>query len=71
MITGVMNVPVKLTGTGLALKAGTIVKLTPATNVPVTSGVWFASPLTPDAGWLGGDEDSILINSADVAVCDG
>lgn len=68
MKTGVMNETIKLLGTGLVLKAGTIVKLTPASNVPRLSGLWFASPLTPDADWLGSDDDSILLGGDDVTV---
>ena len=63
-----MNTTVKLTGTGLVLKAGTIVQLTAATNIPNVRGRWFAAPVEDRDDWLGGAEDSIFLYEEDCTV---
>jgi len=63
---GTMVNTVKLLGTGLVLKAGTIVELTAATNLPYVPIGWFAAPLDDRDDWLGGEDHSILIEHSDV-----
>mgnify|MGYP001561255173 CR=1 FL=1 len=64
---GVMNDTVKLLGSSLVLHAGEIVELTAPTNLPKTDKVqWFAKPRYPRQDWLGGEDDSILIDDRNV-----
>jgi len=65
-MTGTMVTDVRLLGTGLTLKAGTTVKLTAATNLPYVPVGWFAAPLDDRDDWLGGEDDSILLDHEDV-----
>ena len=68
MAHGIMNTDVTLLGTGLKLKAGTIVRLLAATNIPNGRGMWFAAPVEDRDDWHGGDEDSILLDEGDCRV---
>jgi hypothetical protein len=64
-LTATMSKTVKLLGCGLVLKIGTRVALTAATNLPYVPIKMFGQPMDARTDWLGGYDDSILLDAGD------